>query len=147
MNSTLANGAKIIKEKYNLKPCGAGAAMPEGLIQELTLCFDTKTPYIKEQLRELLIKSAHELLKLINENKEIQEILKTKSFTIKNVEIIIYNQDKKGYEVFDPGISVSRISQGVLIYRTTDKNDSFKYKNQFYENYEDALKIVSLQNI
>ena len=37
--------------------------MPGGPIQELTLCFDTKRPHNKEQLRELLIKTANELLR------------------------------------------------------------------------------------
>ena len=57
VNSILAKTAKIIKDKYDLKPCGEGAAMPGGPIQELTLCFDTKYPYTKDQLRELLAHS------------------------------------------------------------------------------------------
>ena len=58
-------------------------------------------------MRELLIKSAQELLNQINENKEIQEFLKERPFTIKNVQIIIYNHDKNGQEVYDPDISGS----------------------------------------
>ena len=143
VNSTLAKTAKIIKEKYNLKPCGMGAAMPGGPIQEVTLCFDTKSPYTKEQLRELLVKSAQELLNQVNENNDIQEFLKERPFTIKNVEILIYNNDRNGLEIFDPEISISRFSQGKLIYRTTDENDIFKYKNQFEETYEEALKAIS----
>ena len=68
VNSILAQGAKTIKEKYNMRPSGTGAAMPGGPIQKLTLCFDTKYPYSKEQLREALIKSAHELLDQVNKN-------------------------------------------------------------------------------
>jgi hypothetical protein len=143
VNDILAKTAKIIKDKYNLKPCGEGASMPGGPIQKLALCFDTKYPYTKEQLRELLIKSAEELLNQVNENKEIIQFLKERPFTIRNVEIIIYNSDKNGLEVFDPGISVARISQGNLIYRTTDVNDTFKYKNEFEESYEEALKALS----
>src|SRR5215203_4403743 len=82
VNSTLDKTAKIIKERYHINPCGMGAAMPGGPIQQLTLCFDTKHPYTKEQLRELLIKSAQELLRQVNENKEIQEFIKERPFTI-----------------------------------------------------------------
>ena len=32
----------------------------------------------------------------MNENNEIQEFLKERPFTIKNIEIIIYNHDEKG---------------------------------------------------
>jgi hypothetical protein len=143
VNSLLAKTAKIIREKYNLKPCGTGTAMPGGPIQEVTLCFDTKLPYTKNQLRELLIKSAEELLNQVNEDKEIYQFLKDQPFTIRNVEIIIYNNEKNGLEVFDPAISVARISQGKLIYRTTDINDPLKYKNEYEEGYEEALKALS----
>lgn len=143
VNATLASAAKIINKKYDIKPCGSGAAMPGGPIQELTLCFDTKHPYTKGQLRELLIKSAKELLNQINENNEIQEFLKERPFTIKNVEIIIYNHDENGRGLCDPKISTARISQAVLIYRTVDPQDSFKYKNEYEESYEEALKTLS----
>jgi hypothetical protein len=143
VNSTLAKTAKTINEKYNIKPCGVGAAMPGGLIQEFTLCFNTKSSYTKEQLRELLIKSAQELLKQVNENNEIQEFLKERPFNLKNVQIIIYNSDKEGREVYDPGISTAEISQGILTYQTVDKSDTFKYKHEFEETYKDALKAIS----
>jgi hypothetical protein len=32
--------------------------------------------------------------------------------------------------------------QGNLIYRTTDVNDIFKYKNEFEESYEEVLKAL-----
>jgi hypothetical protein len=142
VNSILAKTAEIIKKKHNIKPSGAGAAMPGGPIKELTLCFDTKGPYSKEQLRGLLIKSAHELLKQVNECEAIQQFIKNPPFTIRNVEIIIYNNDKGGNDVYDPEISTGSISQGNLIYRTTDKDDDFKYKNRFEESYEEALKAI-----
>jgi hypothetical protein len=143
VNSILAKTAKIIKDKYNLKPCGAGAAMPGGPIQEVTLCFNTKYPYTKEQLRELLIKSAQELLDQVKANNEIQEFLKEKPFTIRNVEIIIYNQDKQGRDVYDPEILTAEISKGILTYRTIESSTQFNLKNQFLESYEEALKKIT----
>lgn len=142
VNSLLARTAKIINDKYNIQPCGVGVAMPGGPIQEVTLCFDTKFPYTKEQLRQLLIKSSEELLRQVNQNKEIQEFLKVKPFTIKNVEIVIYNHDEKGFGLKDPQISVANISQGTLNYSTIDPEDSYKYKNEFEESYEEALKLI-----
>ncbi len=143
VNSLLAKAAKIIKDKYKVNPCGVGVAMPGGPIQEVTLCFDTKFPYTKEQLRELLINTSVELLRQVNENKEIQEYLKERPFTIKNIEIIIYNHDENGFGLKDPQISVANISQGVLNYSTIDPEDSFKYKNEYEESYEEALKALS----
>ena len=144
VNSTLAKAAEVIKKKYKIKPCGQGAAMPGGPIQKLALCFDTKDQFAKEELRKLLMQSAQELLSQINENSDIQPFLKTRPFTIENVEIIIYNHDKNGRGLRDPDISTARISQGQLIYRTIDPDDSFKLKNQFEESYEDALKALEV---
>jgi hypothetical protein len=143
VNSALAKAAKIIKDNYNLKPCGEGASMPGGPIQKLALCFDTKYPYTKEQLRELLIKAAQELLNQVNENREIQEFIKEPPFTIKNIQIIIYNHDKNGRSLRDPEISNAQILQGILSYSTIDPEDSFKYKNEYEESYEEALKALS----
>jgi len=143
VNSVLAETAKIIKNKYNLKPCGEGAAMPGGPIQKLALCFDTNYPNTKEQLRELLIKAARELLNQVNENEEIQKFLKEPPFSIKNIQIIIYNHDKEGREVYDPGIATAQISRGILTYRTVDSTDTFKFKQQFEESYQEALKALS----
>ncbi len=144
VNILLAKGAMTIKNKYNMKPCGSGVAMPGGPIQEVTLCFETKHTYTKEQLRDLLIKFSGEFLRLVIENKEIQEFLKEKPFIIKNIEIIIYNHDENGFSLKDPQISVANISQGRLYYKTVDPEDSFKYKNKYQESYEEALKILSV---
>jgi hypothetical protein len=143
INSTLAKAAKLIQEKYNIRPSGVGVAMPGGPIQEVTLCFDTKYPNTKEQLRELLINISQELLDQINRNKELQEFIKEPPFTIKNVQIIIYNHDKDGKEIYDPNISGAQIAQGVLTFRTVDKSDTFRFKNQFEESYDEALKALS----
>jgi hypothetical protein len=142
VNTTLGKAMRIIKKKYNIRPSGSGAAMPGGPIRELTLCFDAKN-LTKEKLREFLIKFSQELLDQVNANEEIQQFLATKPFTIKNVEVIIFNQDKYGNEIYDPGISIARISNGILIYRTTDRNERFKYKNEFEEAYEEALKVLN----
>jgi hypothetical protein len=144
VNSTLAKSARIIKDKYNLRPSGEGAAMPGGPIQKLALCFNTKCPYTKEQLRELLIKTAQELLNQVSANKEIQEFIKEPPFTIKNIQIIIYNHDKNGRSLRDPEISNAQILDGILSYSTIDPEDSFKYKNEYEESYDEALKALSI---
>jgi hypothetical protein len=143
INSTLAKAAKIIQEKYNIRPSGVGVAMPGGPIQEVTLCFDTKCPNTKEQLRQLLLKTAQELLDQINNNKELQEFIKEPPFTIKNVQIIIYNHDENGGTLYDPQILTAQISQTTLTYRTIESQDNFKLKNEFIETYENALKMIN----
>ena len=142
VNSTLARTAKIIQEKYKIKPCGSGAAMPGGPIQELVLCFDIKGPFTKEELRKLLLQCAQELCDQVTTNEEMQQFLAKPPFTIKDVQIIIYNNDKTGREVYDPEISTAGLARGVLTYRTMEKSDIFKLKNEYEERYEEAVQAV-----
>ena len=142
VNNILDNTAKIIEKKYNIQPSGEGVAMPGGPIQEVTLCFDTKKQLSRKELRTLLVKSAQELLNQIIKNNDIQPFLINPPFTINNVEIIIYNNDRNGREVYDPEISTARISHGILTYRTVDPSDTLKFKNQFKETYHESLKAL-----
>ena len=142
VNKLLSNTAKIIQSKYGLQPCGVGVAMPGGPIREVTLCFETKNSFTKEQLRNLLIESSKELLDQVRSDEKIQKFLKERPFTIKNVEIIIYNHDKNGRGLRDPQISIARISQGTLIYLTIDPENSFNFKNEYEETYEEALNLI-----
>ena len=142
VNETIGKTAKLIRDKYGLRPCGSGAAMPGGPIQKLNLCFNTKSVKTREELRVLLIQTAQEMVKQVVENEEMQQYLKNPPFTIRNVQIIIYNSDKSGKEVFDPGISTAEISQSVLSYHIVDAKDLFSYKNEYEETYEEALKLA-----
>ncbi len=47
VNETLAEGAKIIQNKYGLRPVGSGVAMPGGPIRELVLSFQAKGPFLR----------------------------------------------------------------------------------------------------
>lgn len=147
VNSLLGKSAKIIRDKHNLKPCGVGAAMPGGPIQHVTLCFDTNKPYTKDQLREALIKASQEIINQFFENKEVQIFLKEPPFSIKNVQIIIYNHDQEGRSLKDPEISNAELYDKELTYSTIDPIDSFKYKNEFTETYEEALKAIKSERI
>ena len=143
VNRILSDTSKIIKNKYHLKPSGLGAAMPGGPVQELTLCFTIKGPFSKERLRKLVVECAQEVVNHVNANAEIQQFLAKPPFTVKNVQIIIYNHDKDGRQTNDPEIATAQISQGILNYRTNDPNDRYRYKSEIDETYGEALKILS----
>lgn len=42
--------------------------------------------------------------------------------------------------MYDPNISTAEIFQEILNYQTVDATDIFKYKNEYKESYEEALK-------
>lgn len=145
VNLILHDAAIVIKKKYNLKPSGSGVAMPDGIIEELTLEFDTDAGFSKENLRELLINSAHDFIQQVKQEKTIEKFLKDPPFSIKNIQIIIYNHDKNGFSLCSPEISVAEIAEGFLTYSSIDPENTFRYKNEFKETYEEALAIINKQ--
>lgn len=144
VNNILSSSAQSIKVKYGIYPSGVGAAMPSGVIQILTLAFDTKIQHSKEGLRQLLIKSAYELLNQVNANDNVQSHLINSPFTLENVQIIIYNKDNNRNVGNDPIIATAEISDGILTYRTIDPEDTFKFKNRFTESYAEAIKVMEI---
>lgn len=142
VNSILIKSAHAIEKKYSLKLSGEGSAMPEGIIDELTLAFDARGSFNKEFLRKILINAAQHLLNAINSDKEINFFLKTPPFKIENIQIIIYVYDSSGRSIYDPFISVAEIANGTLIYQTVDPMDTYKFKNEFKESYEEALQAL-----
>lgn len=142
----LAKGAHIIEDKYDLYAIGEGTGkVDEQANKKLLLAFQTKELYSKEKLRELLIKSAQDFVQVINANEKIQPFLLNTPYKIKDVEIKIFNTCKDGKEPLDPEISVAIIRRGIINYSTTDPEDTYKYKQEIKETYEEALAIVNKQ--
>lgn len=142
VNMILDNSAIIIEKKYNIQPIGSGAAMPGGNIKKLSLDFNAKGPFSKAHLRVVLIGCANELLNQINTNEKVQRYLANNPFTIRNVQIVIYNYDKDRRRVYDPEISTADISEGILTYQTKDEKSIYGYKNTYTETYEEALQAL-----
>ena len=81
----------------------------------------------------------------VNSDKKIQQFLAKAPFTIKDVQITIFNRDSEGRRVYDPEILVAEISDGILTYRTVEVGKSPAFKNRYSETYEEALKIIQRQ--
>ncbi|MBA3238057.1 MAG: hypothetical protein H0T62_06870 [Parachlamydiaceae bacterium] len=146
VNKILYEASTSIEKKYNLKPIGTGISMPGGVVKNLSLAFDPRQRFSKDQLRELTIQFSTELLNQINSNEEIQPSLVKRPFTIENVEIVIYNHDKQGYSIYDPEIAVAHLDHGIIDYKTNDPENEFKYKNRHKETYEEALQLTHNKN-
>src|SRR5436190_9705499 len=71
VNSTLGTTAEIIRKKYKIDPCGTSVSMPGGPIQGIGLDVTTRCTYTKEELRELVINCAYELLNQVIINNEM----------------------------------------------------------------------------
>ncbi len=143
----LSQGSRVLSEKYKIYCCGSGVSMPGGIVQKFNLSFTITGHCEKEYLRKTLIECAHDLLQIINSDKEIQPFLIKNPFTIENVQIVYFIYDKNGLNVVDPLITTAQIAHNYLIYRTLDRDNTFNYKNEFTESYEEALKFLENDEI
>ena len=140
VNIVLSNATKFLIEKYQLKVIGEGVAMPGGHVKKLSLDFQIQGPVAKEELRKIVIEITHDFLKLINSDQNFRRFSNCYPFTLKNVQIGIFVIDNEGREVLEPDISIVEIYQGFLIFRTVDKSNTFKYKSEYRESYDEAIQ-------
>lgn len=140
LNQILNQATTIIKQKHDLYPCGTIIAMPDGVVKELGLCFTTHEKLSEEQLRSLVIDCATELLNQINNNPNIQPFLVKRPFTIKETQIIIYNENKdRRIEIYYPDTSSIQILKGILSIRKQSP-ESKKIEYFLEETYEEAME-------
>jgi len=139
---TLGKVSRLIQKKYQLTPIGSGGKAFGGPITQFSLSFDIRAPLSREELRKILIYSSKDFLLIVNSEKEVQPYLVPKPFMLENIEIIIFNHDINGRTVFDPLITVAKVSNGILSFRSEDPEKEYTVKNYYKETYEEALKIV-----
>lgn len=140
VNKVLYQTANIIKNNYSLSPIGSGATMPDGPIRELYLAFNSYESLSMPELRKLLFQISNELINQVNSNEEIQPFLYKKPFNQENVQIIIFNYDKKGRNLCDPEITTAEISHGFLTYGYRDPTHDYRLIDKHKETYAEALK-------
>jgi len=139
---TLEKACQYIEKKYKLTCTATGGKALGGPITLFRLCFDIRAPLSREQLRNILIKSSKDFLSIVNSDQEVQPYLAKRPFTLENIEIIIFNNDKTGRDVCDPIIAVADINKNGLSFQTNEPENEFAYKNTYKETYEEALKTV-----
>lgn len=133
--------ADVLSKRHKMTNIGKGGGLAN-CVNTLSLSFQIKVTLTKEQLREKLIDCEEEFLKAINANEEIRPYLKNYPFRTNEIDITIYVVDNCGREVYDPHIGVAFVKGDKIIYKTTDPENTFRYKSEFVENYNDALRII-----
>ena len=141
-NISLQNSAKKIKSKFSIEPVGSGITMPGGPIRGLFLAFESRKSLSKEELRKLLIATAQIMVEEVKNDEEIKPFLHANSFTIANVQIIIYNHYENGSRLFNPQIGSAQFSKGNLDYLIIDTEDGNSNYSFIVETYEEALKAL-----
>lgn len=141
----VAKTAKNLCKKHNMNWIGDSAGMMD-CVYMMGMSFEIRHPLDKDEARFLLTDCAEELLTAINQNKEIRPFLSHFPATTKNVHLAIFSTEKDGNSVFDPYFEVVSISkQDFINFRTKDPNKKYGYKNEYRENYKEALELVREQ--
>ena len=141
-----ADVAAKLANRYNMRVIGIGGGLAGG-VNRLGLSFQIRGPLSKEQLRAIIVDCVEEYLLPINTNERLRPSLKNYPFTADQIEIEIFIVDESGRKVHDPEIMLAANYNGILKYRTVDKDAKFGYKSSTEEDYEEALKIVRDGNI
>jgi hypothetical protein len=141
-NTIKAEVAKKMAKKYGMQCVGEGGKSINCLCWVM-LAFEIRRPLDRDQARIIIMDCAEELLTAFNTNKKIRPFLKDYPFSPKNIDLQLFISQKDGGDIYDPDISVVSIYESNEVkFMTVDPHRRFGYKNQFTENYQDALKIV-----
>lgn len=141
----VAKTANTLCKKHQLS-CIADSAGMMHCVYMVGMSFEIRCTLDENEARIILIDCVEELLEAINSNKEIRPFLSNYPFNEKNIHLAIFSVDKNGQDTFDPYIgSVSISKQDSITFRTKDPNNIYGYKNEYRENYQEALKTVRKQ--
>jgi hypothetical protein len=146
VNKQMGYSAKMLSQKYNIRPCAVTVAMPECDIQYLELKFDMLGPLPQDNIRKVLINSVHDFLNNINNDRELCSFLTNGHLDISEVGITLFFSDANRYHINQPEIGIASIRKGELEYTRCDPNDiSINGMTSITETYEKALQILRSQ--
>lgn len=133
------------EKKYKIRTIGTNIGMPGNVIGILGLQFQMLGPRSKKEIRNLLINLAQEFRLFVNNDEAVRPYLKNYPFELENIQIILFFNDSKGYEIDNPNIGIAQISYGKLVYRIMETTDIPRVINEYEESYEEALKAAEAQ--
>jgi hypothetical protein len=136
---------KKIKNKYSLNFMGISEEGPEGKYKKIGLGFSCDKILSKDKGRILLLKCAHEALKVYNSHPEFTPYMNNVPFTNNNLIINIYIQLPKGPDVHHPNIGSFSFHNNILRYKTYKPQKRCEYFSVEKESFEEARRIVESQ--
>ena len=129
-----------LEKRHQMENIGQCGALFDK-INSLGFRFQATGPKTKEELREILIDCAEDLVNAVNRTEGISQYLPSYPFTIEQADIAIFLRDKQNGDFIYPLYSTAGINQGRLRFYTVDKY-GMGYKTRESESYEEALKAL-----
>lgn len=138
-NNAIAQVAKDLEKRYNLKSAGFGGAIHEE-VEELALSFNCYRTLSIDEYRKLLIQCAEYFLDQINSNENLKPYLKNYPFNTQNIHLCIFvrSEEKKRFDVGE--LSCLAVLNGKIVYYYRDSE--YTVDSSKREDYEEAKKIV-----
>lgn len=154
VNRAVGRNSKVLAKKYCMRPFAITVAMPGGDIKYLELEFQIRGPLSINEMRKILINSAHDFLIDINADLELCSYLNNNQMGIKDIGIKIFLIDSAGIDLNEPHISIASIKKGELEYKVTAlkydkviKIDIPYITSVSTETYEEAINALKSQSL
>lgn len=132
---------KKLERRHNMTVVGTGGRMMN-CVELMRLAFNINKPLSKEESRKIILDCTSEFLREINSDQEIRPYLVQFPFRVENINISIFTHDEQGRNLYDPDITVVLIDNGEITYLTDDRENKYRFKSEYVESYEDALKLT-----
>jgi uncharacterized protein YqgQ len=138
-------GDKLAK-KYG-SPFGIGGGAKKDGIWLMALSFQRHgDPLNEEQSRKLIINCINDFLDAVNNDEQLKPFLKEYPFTVKNLDLTIYNYDKNQILYRFPYIAIVTNIEDKIGFFTKDESVKCGYYTKKYETYDEAIAILKKQN-
>lgn len=134
--------------EYNLTLAGIIFSGDENYFRVIGIDMSSKFVLNKDEGRELVIKCANGLLKMINESEKLKPYLIQRPFTYENtvVKIFFFN-DEMSNPIFFPNLCCVSLKDDIVLYRTADKENIFQYRSVEKESIDEALQILKEKGV
>ena len=83
-----------------------------------------------------------EYLEAVNQDEILRPHLRDYPFTMKNVNIKIFNFDEQGNCVYYPSVFIVGANQGEIDYFTKEESREFGYKTVKHETFDEAVELL-----
>ncbi len=139
LTSTVHQISCELKAQFSLELTVLGHSGTADQLDVLTLGFRSGSEVDVEQARVLLIASIHEILAILNNQRDENFLFGNAPATPDNLEIDIFFYDQENKIFTDPSVAIVSAEEGKLKFLYKSKQQQLGYSRTVEESFEEAL--------
>lgn len=145
----ISEATQYLHHHYEMEVSGLGSGTTEDNQRIIIVNFDIFKSLTKEEIRQLVVDTTEKFIEIANSNELIRPYLTNFPFTYKNLKLffISYLSRENKETPLEPYFSDAYLSNGNIIYLTSDPDNIYKFNSRTIERYEEALKILQKENM